>query len=101
VDESTSRKIGRYPIERELAEGGMGIVYLALQPELERLVVLKRMRRDLADEDEAAERFVREARSAAAIHHPNVVAVYASTWMGSTRRAHWRRRAHFRRAWPR
>jgi eukaryotic-like serine/threonine-protein kinase len=84
-DDSTGRRIGRYEVERELAEGGMGVVYLALQPELERRVVLKRKRRDLADEEEAAERFLREARTAAAIHHPNVVCVYdCFTWRGET-----------------
>jgi serine/threonine protein kinase len=83
VDESTGRKIGRYEVERELAEGGMGVVYLAVQPELERHVVLKRMRRDLADAEEAEERFLREARTAAAIHHPNVVCVYdCFSWRG-------------------
>jgi len=83
VDESTGRKIGRYEVQRELAEGGMGVVYLAVQPELERHVVLKRMRRDLADAEEAEERFLREARTAAAIHHPNVVCVYdCFSWRG-------------------
>ena len=75
------RKVGRYEVERELAEGGMGVVYLARQPSLERPVVLKRMRRELADDEEAAARFLREARTAAAIHHPNVVGVYdCFTW---------------------
>jgi serine/threonine-protein kinase len=83
VNDSTGRRIGRYEVERELAEGGMGVVYLAVQPELERRVVLKRMRRDLADEEEAEERFLREARTAASIHHPNVVCVYdCFTWRG-------------------
>ncbi len=83
MSEPTTRKIGRYEVERELAEGGMGVVYLALQPELERPVVLKRKRRDLDGDEEADERFLREARSAAAIHHPNVVAVYdCFAWRG-------------------
>ena len=84
ADESSSgRRIGRYEVERELAEGGMGVVYLALQPELERPVVLKRMHRSLQGDEEAERRFLREARTAAAIHHPNVVCVYdCFTWRG-------------------
>jgi len=83
LGEPTIRKVGRYEVERELAEGGMGVVYLALQPELERPVVLKRKRRALEGDPEAGERFLREARSAAGIHHPNVVGVYdCFTWRG-------------------
>ncbi len=81
--ETAVRKIGRYEVERELAEGGMGVVYLARQPSLERPVVLKRMRKELAQDDEAEARFWREARSVASIHHPNVVAVYDGfVWRG-------------------
>ncbi|MEM7412424.1 MAG: serine/threonine-protein kinase [Myxococcota bacterium] len=77
------RKIGNYEVERELAEGGMGVVYVARQPSLDRPVVLKRMRRELAQNEEAEARFFREARSAAAIHHPNVVCVYdCFAWRG-------------------
>jgi len=83
VGETSTRKIGRYEIERELAEGGMGVVHLARQPSLERPVVLKRMRRELAQDEEAEARFLREARSVASIHHPNVVGVYdCFSWRG-------------------
>jgi serine/threonine-protein kinase len=83
VTGTPARKVGRYEVERELAEGGMGVVYLARQPSLERPVVLKRMRRELAADEEAEERFSREARSAAAIHHPNVIGVFdCFTWRG-------------------
>ncbi len=80
---AVTHKVGRYEVERELAEGGMGVVYLARQPSLERPVVLKRKRRDLAGDEEAEERFRREALVAAGIHHPNVVGVYdCFTWRG-------------------
>jgi serine/threonine-protein kinase len=80
-ESESTRRVGRYEVERELAEGGMGVVYLALQPQLERPVVLKRMHRDLQGDSEAEERFLREARSVASIHHPNVVGVYdCFTW---------------------
>src|SRR5262249_40920317 len=70
------RTIGNFAIERELGSGGMGVVLLGRHPALERPAVLKRLRPDLSSSDELVERFAREARAAAAIHHQNVVAVY-------------------------
>lgn len=77
------RTVGSFEIERELGQGGMGIVYVARQPALERRVVLKTLRRDLAEKPTLNERFEREAQAAAAIHHQNVVAVYdCFPWRG-------------------
>jgi len=77
------KSIGSYEVERELGQGGMGIVYLARQPDLERRVVVKTLRRDLSEDRRCAERFRREAQAAAAVHHQNVVAVYdCFTWRG-------------------
>jgi len=70
------RKRGSFEILREIGQGGMGVVYLARQPALDRLVVLKRIRSELLADDGMVERFQREARAAAAVHHQNVVAVY-------------------------
>ncbi len=67
---------GSYVVEREIGHGGMGSVHLGQHRLLERPAVLKKMRRELSSNDELVERFRREARTAAAIHHPNVVAVY-------------------------
>jgi len=72
----SGRRIASYEVEEELAQGGMGVVYLARQPSLERRVVLKTLRRDLAEDDAYEERFTREAQAAARVHHPNVVVVY-------------------------
>ena len=72
----SGRRIAGYEIEQELAQGGMGVVYLAQQPSLERRVVLKTLRRDLAEDPTLEERFTREAQAAAGVHHPNVVVVY-------------------------
>jgi len=72
----SGRRIASYEIEEELAQGGMGVVYLAQQPSLERRVVLKTLRRDLAEDPNQEERFTREAQAAARVHHPNVVVVY-------------------------
>ena len=78
-----SRKVAGYELEGELAEGGMGVVRLARQPELDRLVVLKTLRREVADDPDAGERFLREAQAAASLHHPNVVGVYdCFVWRG-------------------
>jgi serine/threonine protein kinase len=70
------KSVGVYTIEDRIGEGGMGEVWLSRHPTLERLTVLKKLRKDLAGMPEIAERFAREARAAAAVHHPNVVMVY-------------------------
>jgi serine/threonine-protein kinase len=70
------RTIGNFAIERELGSGGMGVVLLGRHQSLDRPAVLKRLRPDLSSSEELVERFAREARAAAAIHHQNVVAVY-------------------------
>ena len=76
-------RIASYEVEEELAQGGMGVVYLARQPSLERRVVLKTLRRDLAEDEAHEQRFTREAQAAARVHHPNVVVVYdCFSWRG-------------------
>jgi len=77
------KSVGAYEIERELGQGGMGVVYVARHPDLERRVVIKSLRRELSGDEDADERFRREARSAAAVHHQNVVALYdCFSWRG-------------------
>src|SRR5262245_41880208 len=65
------RRIGPYVVSRELGRGGMGIVYAARDPRLERTVAIKTMARPDGDE-EARQRFWREARAAASVNHPNI-----------------------------
>jgi eukaryotic-like serine/threonine-protein kinase len=67
---------GRYRVLSHLADGGMATVYVALDERLEREVALKVMRADLAKDESFVSKFRREARSAAKLSHPNVVAVY-------------------------
>jgi eukaryotic-like serine/threonine-protein kinase len=67
---------GRYEVERPLGHGAMAVVDLARDLELGRLVALKRLAENLARDDEIRPRFVREARLAARLSHPNVVRVY-------------------------
>ena len=65
----------RYVVEHELGAGGMGKVYRAVQTSLRRPVALKVLSRELAD-DSGRRRFLREARVAAALRHPNAVEIY-------------------------
>ncbi len=65
----------RYQLDSELGRGGMGIVYRATDLELKRQVAVKLLP-DRVSSAEARERFLREARAAAALNHPNIVAVY-------------------------
>ncbi|MFC7488457.1 Stk1 family PASTA domain-containing Ser/Thr kinase [Knoellia sp. CPCC 206453] len=67
---------GRYRVIERLADGGMATVYLALDTRLDREVALKVMRPHLAQDATFRSRFHREARSAARLSHPGVVAVY-------------------------
>jgi serine/threonine protein kinase/beta-lactam-binding protein with PASTA domain len=67
---------GRYLIGPRIARGGMATVYEATDLRLDRLCALKVMRPGLGDDDDFAARFVREARSAARLSHPNVVGVF-------------------------
>jgi serine/threonine protein kinase len=74
--ESLPFAFGRYTIERLLGKGGMGAVYLARDSQLNRLVALKIPFFDAQAEPDRMERFVREARSAARLHHPNICTVF-------------------------
>ncbi|MGH7622777.1 MAG: serine/threonine-protein kinase, partial [Gemmatimonadaceae bacterium] len=67
---------GQYDIERELGRGGMGIVYLAHDVKLDREVAIKVLPPQLAGTPEVRERFLREARTAARLTHPNIVAIH-------------------------
>jgi len=67
-----------YRIERRLGRGGMGILYLALEPGLERRVALKLIAPEAAADEVFARRFAEESRIAASIEHPNVVPIYAA-----------------------
>jgi predicted Ser/Thr protein kinase len=69
---------GQYDIERELGRGGMGVVYLAQDVKLDRKVALKVLPPLLADAAQVRERFLREARTAARLTHPNIVAIYGA-----------------------
>jgi len=71
-------KLGRYRIVAELGRGAMGAVYRALDPLIEREVAIKTLLPELPPEilDEVRERFLREARSAGRLNHPNIVTIF-------------------------
>jgi predicted Ser/Thr protein kinase len=68
---------GRYSLERELGRGGMGVVFLARDVALDRLVAIKLLPGDLAALPEVRSRFLREARTAAGLAHPNIVPIHS------------------------
>jgi tetratricopeptide (TPR) repeat protein/predicted Ser/Thr protein kinase len=72
----TAAKIGRYIVLGALGEGGMGVVYAAYDPELDRKVALKVLLRGRSGSARAHERLLREAQALARLSHPNVVAVH-------------------------
>jgi eukaryotic-like serine/threonine-protein kinase len=67
---------GRYSLDREVGRGGMGIVYLAKEVDLDRPVAIKLLPPDMASDPALRARFVREARTAARLSHPNIIAIH-------------------------
>ncbi|NBB93273.1 MAG: protein kinase [Gammaproteobacteria bacterium] len=69
-------RIGRYKIERELGRGSMSIVYEAFDPHINRHLAVKVLRERYARDIKSRQRFLREARSAGGLSHPNIVTVF-------------------------
>ncbi|MGD2245967.1 MAG: serine/threonine-protein kinase [Candidatus Aminicenantes bacterium] len=74
------KKIGKYEIQSILGKGAMGIVYKALDPDINRKVAIKTIRFDLAseetDNEEIMQRFMREAQAAGKLTHPNIITIF-------------------------
>ncbi|HVV88106.1 MAG TPA: protein kinase [Kofleriaceae bacterium] len=102
--------IGRYVVLRRLGAGGMGVVFAAYDPQLDRKIALKLLRTGIGlGEREANARLVREAQAIARLNHPNVVAVYdvgtagtdlylAMEFVEGDTLSHWLKR--WERPWP-
>jgi ATP/maltotriose-dependent transcriptional regulator MalT len=69
------RSLGQYRIEARLGKGGMGAVYTAYQPSLDRFVAIKVLPTQYSPDSDAARRFVREARAVAQLDHPNILPI--------------------------
>ncbi|GMR11158.1 MAG: hypothetical protein BMS9Abin28_1984 [Anaerolineae bacterium] len=67
---------GRYQVLQQIGAGGMAIVYLTRDLNLQRQVAVKQLRRNFADDAEFRVRFLQEARAAANLVHPNIVTIY-------------------------
>ncbi len=76
ADELVGRALGPYRVIRRLGAGGMGVVYEAEDTRLKRHVALKLLPRGWAGNPAAKERFIREARAASALDHPNICAIH-------------------------
>jgi len=76
--------LGPYEISTLLGAGGMGEVYRARDPRLDRTVAIKILPNDLSADADHLHRFEREARSASALNHPNIVTIYELAHDGST-----------------
>ncbi|MBW2527159.1 MAG: serine/threonine protein kinase, partial [Deltaproteobacteria bacterium] len=71
-----SERLGRYELRRELGAGGMGIVFEAYDPQLDRLVALKVLPDGMMQDAERRSRFLREARAAARLTHTNIATIH-------------------------
>lgn len=76
------KTIGQVRLEQELGRGGMGTVYQGRHVTLNKLVAVKILRNDLPTDIHAVERFIREARAAARLDHPNIVGVHDAGHQG-------------------
>ena len=74
--------VGQYEIDREIGRGGMGIVYLARDLNLDRPVAIKTLPAHLAGTGDVRERFLREARTAAHLSHPSIVPIHRADEIG-------------------
>ncbi len=73
---NVDKKLGHYTILGKIGAGGMGEVYLARDTKLDRRVALKILPPEFADDKDRMSRFVREAKSASALNHPNIITIY-------------------------
>ena len=76
------RKLGRFEIQRKLGQGGYGLVFLAIDPQLDREVALKVPRAESFVDSSIRTRFLREAKAAGGLNHANIVPVFEAGQVG-------------------
>src|SRR5580698_371726 len=79
MENSDSKRFGRYEIVGELGRGAMGVVYKAKDPQIDRIVALKTVAlrgQEPEEEEEFRKRFLNEAQAAGRLHHPGIVAIF-------------------------
>ena len=76
MSSNVEQKIGKYEVLTKIGEGGMGVVYKAKDPLIDRIVAIKMMTGAFSEEKESRERFLREARAVGKLQHPNIVTIY-------------------------
>jgi len=76
TDNMIGRQVGEYVVQRAIGGGGMGVVYEALQPLINRRVAIKILRKHIAHNTEHVQRFLAEARAANAIHHRGIIDMF-------------------------
>jgi serine/threonine-protein kinase len=81
--ELQSALAGRYSLDRELGRGGMGVVFLAHDVDLDRLVAIKLLPPAVASCADTRDRFLREARMAARLSHPHIIPIHAVEQVGA------------------
>jgi serine/threonine protein kinase/tetratricopeptide (TPR) repeat protein len=81
---SVPERIGPYPIEAEIGRGGMGVVYRARDPKLNRPVAIKVLPQEVARDPARVDRFRNEATTLAALNHPNILTVHDVDSEGGT-----------------
>src|SRR5258708_101506 len=72
---SSPKRLDKYELLQRIGHGGMGVLYLARNPDLDSHVAIKVLRADFSAPD-AEERFAREARALARLKHPNIVRIF-------------------------
>ena len=70
------KRLGKFEIDSRIGQGGMGEVYMARDTSLDRSVALKLLRPQLFKDKEGAQLFMREAKAASALNHPNIITIY-------------------------
>jgi Tol biopolymer transport system component/predicted Ser/Thr protein kinase len=82
IEDLTGRTIGPYQVLGRIGAGGMGVVYKARDTELGRTVAIKALPADRLSDPDRKQRFIREAKAASALNHPNIVTIHTITHEG-------------------